>query len=453
MGFPPLPQTFSPDHENWSFQSGTRGVEFDKLSVAAPTDNSAASRYRRAHINATVHHGHRNLATFSNGSGVPHEIAAAIDHARVSSVLHQVATIAREGEWDEYEDEYDGYTTKLSEAVDLRPGTRLPKNALEFFEQNDDIISAFNMAVRATIGGSYEDIHVVSTYVHKTHDLSDDPAENKRMAMFRACLRQAHTVAHSRLGEDQPTLAAISNHYQDTYLTEETARAVWDILKLYLDRAADAKPGHFAPDETLADDAWDDTASNLEWCDMDFVRPSLTLPLKSRLRRKAWRMSDEGANIRSPHRGCIDGRIFGSSRRKHDSGSVLIDCSGSMHLSDDDIDALMEMLPGVTVATYCSDGGYNGELRIVAQKGKRAAHDELTNNCMGGNGVDGPALRWLAKRPEPRYWICDGVVTGVHDSTAENLREECQMLTTKYRITRIHSMHDAKEIADRVVRR
>jgi hypothetical protein len=57
-------------------------------------------------------------------------------------------------------------------------------------------------------------------------------------------------------------------------------------------------------------------------------------------------------------------------------------------------------------------------------------------SCQHGNVVDGPALRWLARQPEPRIWISDGHVTGIADQPSSDLAVDAIHICRKARITR-----------------
>ena len=67
------------------------------------------------------------------------------------------------------------------------------------------------------------------------------------------------------------------------------------------------------------------------------------------------------------------------------------------------------------------------ELRIVGRAGYRAA-PEAFHLGLGGNVVDLPALRWLAKQPGPRVWVSDGAVTGSGDLPNDEITKACREL-------------------------
>lgn len=149
--------------------------------------------------------------------------------------------------------------------------------------------------------------------------------------------------------------------------------------------------------------------------------------------------------FRFPHRALLpasDGRAFGLKRRIH-GGTILIDCSGSMHLTTEELRALLSRSPAATVAIYAGlPGEETGALRIVAKHGRFAPIEEATS-CFGkGNVIDGPALRWLSRQPAPRIWVSDGIVTGRGDKAGANLNQERDRIVRDARIKRIDSLED-----------
>ncbi len=81
-------------------------------------------------------------------------------------------------------------------------------------------------------------------------------------------------------------------------------------------------------------------------------------------------------------------------KAKRQGGTILLDQSGSMSISEDDLKRLLQDAPHATIAAYSSTYD-EGTVRIYAQKGKYAS--DCDNRGMGGNGVDGPALDWLSE--------------------------------------------------------
>ena len=107
-----------------------------------------------------------------------------------------------------------------------------------------------------------------------------------------------------------------------------------------------------------------------------------------------------------------------------------------MRVDSSDILKLLNAAPGATVALYAHREGSKDvpNFWVLAKDGKMV--DKLPKPHGGGNGVDGPALRWAIKAKrfanEPLLWVCDGCVTdGEHDSTYAHLTAEARALAIK----------------------
>ena len=180
-----------------------------------------------------------------------------------------------------------------------------------------------------------------------------------------------------------------------------------------------------------------DTGDTVKWCRMPITRLPLSERLPIRIRMPRNIASDVGAVPYAMHRLTSDQRCFRQKRRLP-GGSVLIDASGSMSLSNADLNALLEAMPAAVVATYCGeDEGVNGSLWIIAQNGRRAARTARLSDSYGGNGCDYPALLWLAEQDEPRFWICDGYVIPGEGSSRRAAVAQCMALARSARILRI----------------
>ena len=165
---------------------------------------------------------------------------------------------------------------------------------------------------------------------------------------------------------------------------------------------------------------------NAEWGEMEIgsLPATLSKRISSLSRTKTYR--DEGTNLSAVYRLPIDGRIF-SRHRSHRGGTVLIDGSGSMRLTSEELLKIVTTAPAATIAIY-SGRRAKGKLTIIGRKGMVATEEGLQQARKVGNGnvVDGPALKWLSKQNSPRLWVSDGLVTGKNDKTGINLAIECQ---------------------------
>lgn len=181
------------------------------------------------------------------------------------------------------------------------------------------------------------------------------------------------------------------------------------------------------------------------WGDMEIWRPPRPLLFPARMKSKKWRPTDQGTVFRYPQRWLADQTGFAYKGIKEGGCTMLIDVSGSMSLSQEDILAVMEAMPASLIATY-SGRSTTGKLTIVGEKGRRAEEHNFRTGG-GGNTVDGPALRWLAKQKGPRYWISDGYVTGAYSGASDvNLYADAILVCRQAHIMRIDSMAEVIEM-------
>lgn len=119
-------------------------------------------------------------------------------------------------------------------------------------------------------------------------------------------------------------------------------------------------------------------------------------------------------------------RIF-ERRDRGNGGVVLIDQSGSMRLTQDDLWNIIEAAPGCVVVGYSHAPGTDAtpNIWVIAERGH--VTEQVPSGNLG-NGVDGPALHFaLRKRRngEPFIWVCDGWVTDELDQFNDRLTDEC----------------------------
>lgn len=181
-----------------------------------------------------------------------------------------------------------------------------------------------------------------------------------------------------------------------------------------------------------------------EWGKAHFTSARLTEPLPSRMRRRTRRPCETGAVPRNWHRIPVDGRVFDERRKRPGGGTVLVDLSGSMSLSMDEVDELLGQFPAVTVAVYAGTEGsfrvdgvtYNGTVKVIARKGRRCSRDDV-GFPYGGNVIDGPALDWLGTQSGPLVWVSDGCVTGKGETWSPNLVVDAALKCRRYGIQRV----------------
>jgi len=174
------------------------------------------------------------------------------------------------------------------------------------------------------------------------------------------------------------------------------------------------------------------TETDARWMTMRIEKAPLTLKAAIKPTRK-WTARDEGVVPAAIHRLAVDGRIFHQPVHKDHGYNLLIDCSGSMHWSPEHLREVLMKAPATRVALYSGDNDH-GVLRIVSEKGMRAVDHFVRPPSGGNNGVDGPALRWLAKQKGLKIWLSDGGVTGIGDGSSTTLFEDASQVVKKGRI-------------------
>ena len=183
------------------------------------------------------------------------------------------------------------------------------------------------------------------------------------------------------------------------------------------------------------------------WGKMEIMTPPMSVNLRSRINHgRAYRPMEYGYNPKYINRYLVDKKIFKQKQRVK-GGTILIDASGSMSFSGQDILEIMMMLPAVNIAMY--NGNWEkGWLHIIAKNGMRVDDKYLDEYTGGGNVVDGPALRWLAEMPERRIWVSDMKVfgTGEH-SNGYNLLRDCYDICTQNKIINLKDIEEVKEHA------
>ena len=183
------------------------------------------------------------------------------------------------------------------------------------------------------------------------------------------------------------------------------------------------------------------------WGEMETHEPPLTVNLQGRLKNgRNYRPADYGYNPKFIHRWASDKQIF-KQKQNVLGGTILIDASGSMSFSGEDILEIMSLLPAVTIAMYNGYGNY-GHLRIIGRNGMRVT-EEYINDCSGGgNVVDGPALKWLATMPERRIWVSDMYIFGATgDTSGFNLMKDVMDTCIKGKIINLKDIDEVKEHA------
>lgn len=138
-----------------------------------------------------------------------------------------------------------------------------------------------------------------------------------------------------------------------------------------------------------------------------------------------------GIRPRRMHRFMTDPakRVFDKTVRGS-GGMVIIDASGSMSFTTEQIAEIIENAQGATVMIYSDRYRKSGDPNawVVADKGRMVENVEYIDYGHG-NGVDFPAIEWGVRNRQykntPLVWVTDGGVCGANDGFSELLTMQC----------------------------
>lgn len=104
--------------------------------------------------------------------------------------------------------------------------------------------------------------------------------------------------------------------------------------------------------------------------------------------------------------------LFARRLRRKAGGTVVIDASGSMGATAENLTVLARLIPTATIAYYSGHANGHGTLAIYAHGGMRYSGQLPDETLMGGNAVDLPAVRWLMANAKPWTLVSDLEFTG-----------------------------------------
>lgn len=188
---------------------------------------------------------------------------------------------------------------------------------------------------------------------------------------------------------------------------------------------------------------------NQQWCKLAPAYPKLEITHNGRMNRRR-RANEIGKTPKYLSRLLTDPsrRIF-AKKSKSLGGVVVIDCSGSMGLSETDIEHLIKCASGSTIWAYSASCNRQDieNTWLVAHNGKRVRQ---LPDFHGGNGVDLPAIafatRWRKNKRDTMIWISDGHVTGNHEISEHKLRRATAEFIRKYDIHHAYTIKEAMQL-------
>jgi hypothetical protein len=160
------------------------------------------------------------------------------------------------------------------------------------------------------------------------------------------------------------------------------------------------------------------------------------------------RASTSGTTLRYPSRLLTDPyqRAF-STRAPSAGGVIVIDQSGSMDVTVEELQRVLSEAPNATVVGYShrpGDLGQTPNAWILIRAG-RVASQARSGNI--GNGVDGPVLRWAIRQSQgrgPVVWVTDGQVTDSQDHPCHRLSVECALMVQRHQIRMVRNLNEVQ---------
>lgn len=145
-------------------------------------------------------------------------------------------------------------------------------------------------------------------------------------------------------------------------------------------------------------------------------------------------------------------RVF-DKRTRTAGGVVVVDMSGSMHLSTDDVDAILKAAGGATVIGYSNIGSNKANVWVIAHNGNRAT---VYPSYGSNNDVDAPALRFGASlrrdKREPFIWVSDGRAYHNGGSFTIAAAKEIDEITKRERLYNASNAEEAVRELERCAR-
>lgn len=194
-------------------------------------------------------------------------------------------------------------------------------------------------------------------------------------------------------------------------------------------------------------------ASAPYWGELKIERLPLTVLTQGNLGKKR-SPANVGRSPRRLHRYMSDPqrRIFDNKKRGM-GGVVVIDASGSMTLTRDDVRKMLDASPGCTVLAYSDIGEGRPNAWILADKGRMVSDHDFPE--MGsGNGVDFPAIEWGVKNRQhssaPVVWVTDGGVCGPSQGFSELLANQCTAFCMEKKVIVVETATNAVETLEKL---
>jgi hypothetical protein len=186
--------------------------------------------------------------------------------------------------------------------------------------------------------------------------------------------------------------------------------------------------------------------------DLIVQKPNRTVGHSGRMGRSK-KGEQFGRNLTRPHNyyGDNERKVF--TRYKSGKGAViLLDLSGSMSLSEEEVDQMIESAHGSTIIGYSQ--GIEGEPNcwVIAHNNTRM---KGTPDVRGGNGVDVPALLFAdtyRKTKQPLVWVSDGYATGKNDEMSHDIMKATAKTVIALNVHQVIDVEATLKLLDKMQR-
>jgi hypothetical protein len=276
---------------------------------------------------------------------------------------------------------------------------------------------------------------IVEAALHGDNVVMDDGTSGAvRMAAWAMSQKLYRSLLRGNVRRTYKLLATLSEN-QDEFapspvISPENAESLTDFV-------------HF-PEDGRGAPVW----SEPEWMDTKLVRRVVPARI-----RRSWRPSTVGFFPRRVDRLPMDGAVFDRPRRRT-GGTMLVDSSGSMAWSDEDLDELLAIAPAATVVAYWGGPERQGRMAYLAKDGRAVDASQFHSDVLDGvgNDCDLPALQWLARQPGPRVWVSDQATIPVRGNYEQAVRQ-CLQTCARAGIWTAENMDVARDLFRRLKKR
>ena len=242
---------------------------------------------------------------------------------------------------------------------------------------------------------------------------------------------------------DEKRLVELARHIEQ--VSERYREAVHEAQKESGDQDKDAERGKEQAQEEY-------NASGKAWYPAILARTNLNRPHVGKIGAKK-SPSDSGRTLKYPSRALTDParRVFQKKQRAK-SAVVVLDMSGSMDYTTEELDEMIEACRGAVVVGYSADDDTTPNTYLLAKDGHRVS--ELPEVC-GNNGNDKTALVYAINKyrkasSTPVLWVSDGGISGASGWSRAELARDMVATLQHYRVHQCETAAEAIALIQRM---